>query len=213
MLHTHNSYKHTQKQLQPLFPTQGNGPADQAEHPGFQCLVWIKQSNAEPDLSQPYHTQPQWLGYCHGQRCIRCFLEEEILSWIRKKYSLTVLLRVCCCKHLSFISQQKISLGKGSRTEHGGFIGTTGPTQNNSQELASFLFHLVHSNSVSNYFSFPFIKDVADSVSTSLIETPQAHRMHPLQRASSSKVSQSKTSYFKISKVGWVCVHVCKFCI
>lgn len=114
---THSSYKHAQKQVQPLLPAQENGPTDWAEYPGFQALIWIKQHNVEPDLDQPttHNASAQLL---HEHRYIRCFLEEEVLSWIRKKYSWTVQLRVCCCKHLSFISQQMISLGQRLQKIH-----------------------------------------------------------------------------------------------
>lgn len=115
----------------------------------------LLSQSSKADLSWPYHMQPQCSATAWTEVHQMLFGRRDSLLYY---HSLTVLIRVCCWKHLSFISQQKISLGKDYRTEHGGFISATGPPRNNRQELASFLFHLVHSNSVSNYCSNPFLR-------------------------------------------------------
>lgn len=93
--------------------------------------------NAKPGLSPPYHTQRQCPASARTE-VHWMFSERGDSSKCRKKLnSLAVLsLKACCCKHIGFIYQQRTNFGNYSKTEHGSFMGTTGPTQNNIQELA-----------------------------------------------------------------------------
>lgn len=141
----HNSYNHTQQQLQPLLPAEGTGPRTKQNTQDFSLLSESRQCRTRPVMTLLQTTLV--LVYCMNRGALDAFWKKRF-SPESEKYSLSVL-RVCCCQHLSFISQQRICWGKDSRAKHGGFIGATRPKQNKSQQLASFLFHLVHCNSVS----------------------------------------------------------------
>lgn len=125
-----------------------------------------------------------------------------------------LLLKACHSKNLGFNYQQKISFGNYSRTEYGGFVGATRPTQNNIQELVSFLLHLVCSSPWSNCCSFPFIKDVQNSVSTLLLTKNLQATVHTPYTGSllATSVSQKLHGSTFLRLSGLLCVCVCRFC-